>query len=104
VVERATTGRAAEAASPESAVAALRELLVEAVDADTGTGAVDPRQAKSYQALRTAYFHRVPTQEAAAEQLRMSLSTFRRHLDRGLSRVCDRLWRLELGGAPFARV
>ncbi|MEV5412819.1 ATP-binding protein [Thermopolyspora sp. NPDC052614] len=78
------------------AVKLLRDLLVEAVD----TLSDDPRTAKLHRALTTTYFHRVPTQEAAAERLSLPYSTYRRHLHQGVTRVCDLLWHREMHGLP----
>lgn len=38
------------------------------------------------------FFEDVPTQEAAAIRLGVPFSTYRRHLTRGLARVCELLW------------
>jgi hypothetical protein len=46
----------------------------------------------------TAFFRQVPTQEAAAQRLSLSLSTYRRHLTRAVEHVCEQLWKLELYG------
>ena len=67
---------------------ALPELITEAVDALRA----DPREAKLHAVLATTYFHRVPTQTAAAQRLGMPFSTYRRHLDRAQRRVCELLW------------
>jgi hypothetical protein len=76
------------------AVEALRDLLVSAVD----MLAEDPQAAHSYRVATTAFFRQVPTQEAAAERLSLSLSTYRRHLTRAIEHVCEQLWKLELYG------
>ena len=74
---------------------ALRAVLVEAVD----TLAQDARSARLHRVLATTFFHGVPTREAAAERLSLPLSTYRRHLARGIEQVCDQLWEQELYGA-----
>ncbi|MGK5550131.1 AAA family ATPase [Actinomadura kijaniata] len=79
-------------------LAALREVLDEALR----DLANDPRTAKWHRAVATAYLHGAPTQETAAERLGISLSTYRRHLARGLERLTQRLWELELHGLPAA--
>ncbi|GAB7041008.1 MULTISPECIES: AAA family ATPase [Catenuloplanes] len=73
-------------------VQTLRDLIVEAVDALRD----DTREGKLHRALATTYFHRAPTQEAAAEKLGVPFSTYRRHLTRGVERVAERLWQLEV--------
>ncbi|WP_033339322.1 ATP-binding protein [Catenuloplanes japonicus] len=70
----------------------LRDLIVEAVDSLRD----DAREGKLHRALATTYFHRAPTQEAAAEKLGVPFSTYRRHLTRGVERVAERLWQLEV--------
>ncbi|MGW2447863.1 AAA family ATPase [Streptomyces sp. NPDC001675] len=77
-------------------VAALRKIMTEAVDALKS----DPRAEKYHRALVTGYLRGAPTREAAAERLGLPLSTFRRHLSRGLERVRASLWELE--SAPRA--
>lgn len=57
-----------------------------------------PREAKYYQALYHAYLYPAPTQEEAAELLGLPLSTFRRHLKRGVTRVIEILWDQEISG------
>ena len=73
-------------------VQTLRDLIVETVDALRD----DTREGKLHRALATTYFHRAPTQEAAAEKLGVPFSTYRRHLTRGVERVAERLWQLEV--------
>ncbi|MFE0474868.1 hypothetical protein ACFW2V_24995 [Streptomyces sp. NPDC058947] len=69
-------------------VEALREVVTEAVD----TLATDPRAQKYHRALLTGFLQGSPTREAAAERLGLPLSTFRRHMSRGLERVRAALW------------
>lgn len=73
---------------------ALRQLLAEAVEAL----AQDPRTEHLCRAVSTTFFRGVPTQEAAAERLGLPLSTFRRHLARGLEEVSGVLWNKEVYG------
>ncbi|WP_181387448.1 AAA family ATPase [Streptomyces sp. Act143] len=75
----------------EHAAQMLRELLTDAVDSLS----VDPREAKLHRVLATTYFHRVPNQMIAAERLSLPYSTYRRHRQRGLERVCELLWKRE---------
>jgi hypothetical protein len=76
-------------------VASLKDLLAEAVD----TLAQDPRSAHLHKVVTTTFFQGVPTQEAAARRLGLPLSTYRRHLTRGIKETSDWLWHLELYGS-----
>ncbi len=58
----------------------------------------DPRSVDSHRALTTTFLDGTPTQEAAARRLGLSFSTYRRHLARGIERVCAMLWEREVGG------
>jgi hypothetical protein len=73
---------------------ALRELIEEAIR-DLGR---DSRAGKPHRALDVTYLRGAPTQEAAAERLGLSFSTYRRHLTAGTDRICDDLWRREISG------
>ena len=75
-------------------VRALRELLEEGIR-DLGR---DPRAGKPHRALDVTYLRGAPTQEAAAERLGLSFTTYRRHLIAGIERICEDLWRRELNG------
>jgi hypothetical protein len=61
-----------------------------------------PRDARLYDVLHHAYFHPAPSQGRAADVLRVSFSTFRRHLKVAVDRVVELLWTWELdpAGAP----
>ncbi|MEV0751879.1 AAA family ATPase [Streptosporangium sp. NPDC050280] len=72
----------------------LRHLLTTALGALAG----DARTAKFHRAPATAYLHAAPTQEASAERLAVSLSTYRRHLARGTNLIAQQLWERELHG------
>lgn len=78
-------------------VEALRAIVAGALD----TLGADPRAAKYQRAVVTGLLRGAPTREAAAERLGLPLSTFRRHLARGLDEIHAHLWELELhsGGA-----
>jgi AAA ATPase domain len=80
-------------AGPEP-VEALRAVLQETVE----TLGADPREAKPYRAITMTFMQNTPTQQAAADRLGLPFSTYRRHLTRGLGRVCDLLWQRELLG------
>jgi hypothetical protein len=92
-----TRGRLVAGADTEPAEA-LQQLLAEAVEA-LGQ---DPRTEHLRRAVTTAFFRATPTQEAAAERLGLPLSTYRRHLARGLEEVCDVLWNKEVYGTSRA--
>lgn len=87
--------RAGAAADEARRAAALQELL----RAAAGELRADPRRAGHHDALRLAYLHPAPSQERAAEQLRVSFSTFRRHLKAGVAHVSEALWQWELDGS-----
>jgi hypothetical protein len=69
----------------------LRELLDEAV----AQLRHDPRERKLHRVLKATYQHRAPSQEAAAEELGLPFSTYRRHLSRGVEHLTDLLWQRE---------
>jgi hypothetical protein len=71
---------------------ALRELLEDGIR-DLGR---DPRAGKLHRALDVTYLRGAPTQEAAAERLGLSFTTYRRHLTAGIERLCEDLWRREI--------
>jgi hypothetical protein len=73
-------------------VEALRELIEESIR-DLGR---DPRAGKPHRALDVTYLRGAPTQEAAAERLGLSFTTYRRHLMAGIERICEDLWRREI--------
>ncbi|WP_329247143.1 ATP-binding protein [Actinoallomurus sp. NBC_01490] len=79
-------------------VDALRSVLHETVE----RLADDPRDVKLHRAVTMTFLQNAPTQQAAAERLGLPFSTYRRHLTRGLERVCDLLWQRELLGARGA--
>lgn len=73
---------------------ALRELLVQAIDALGG----DPRVAKFHRTVAATYLCGAPTREVAAERLGLPFSTYRRHLLAGTERICEDLWHREIYG------
>jgi AAA ATPase domain len=77
---------------PEARLAALREVLQEAV----ATLQASPRDAKGFRALRRTYLAPAPSQEVAAQVLGLPSSTYRRHLSAGLRAITDILWEQEL--------
>ncbi|MDX3850128.1 ATP-binding protein [Streptomyces sp. AK02-01A] len=78
---------------PAGPAETLREVLTDAVDALRD----DPHRAVLHRVVAVTYFHGTPTQEAAAAQLGMAFSTYRRRLGRALEHISDRLWVLETG-------
>jgi hypothetical protein len=72
--------------------AALRALVCDAAD----TLREDPRDERFYRAVDRTYIRPAPTQERAAEVLDLPLSTYRRHLRRGVERIVEQLWHREL--------
>jgi hypothetical protein len=86
-----------ERADSAGAPAALRALLRD----ETEALRADPRAAKLHRAVHRTYLEPAPTQERAAELLRLPFSTYRRHLGAGVERIVARLWRRELYGEGF---
>ncbi|WP_301483292.1 hypothetical protein [Intrasporangium sp.] len=87
---RAVHERAGDGESPE---AVLRELLREQTDALAA-------DAKAFRAVDRTYWHRCPSQEAAAQVLGLPFSTYRRHLSHGIELLSERLWNLDVYGRP----
>src|SRR5271163_753117 len=69
----------------------LREMLAETV----GVLFANARDQKLHRVLDLTYLNPAPKQEAAAERLGLSFSTYRRHLRAGVERVGDWLWQQE---------
>jgi adenylate cyclase len=70
---------------------ALRTLMTETAQ----TLFANERDQRLYRVLELTYFNPVPKQEAAAERLGMSFSTYRRHLAAGVDRLIEWLWQQE---------
>jgi hypothetical protein len=85
-------------ASELDPAASLVQLLRQAVEALHG----GPREEKLYRALFLTYIEPAPTQEAAAERLRLPFNTYRYQLSRGIERVSDWLWAREIAASDFA--
>ncbi|MFJ2261582.1 AAA family ATPase [Streptomyces sp. NPDC087844] len=84
---------------PETdAVDALRDAVATSIETLHGTA----RDEQLHKVVTTTYFKRVPNQEAVAERLHISFSTYRRHLAAALERICGLLWQLEIHGTPQA--
>jgi hypothetical protein len=71
---------------------ALRDRLTEAIE----VLATEPEFVKSYRAVVARYLEPTLTHEAAAERVGLPFSTYRRHLNRGVERICEELWRREV--------
>ena len=75
------------AATPQ----ALRALLAETAE----TLFTSERDKRVYRVLDLTYFNPAPKQEAAADRLGLSFSTYRRHLTEGIDRLTEWLWQQE---------
>lgn len=58
----------------------------------------DPGQARLHRVLSVTFASGAATQEAAAQRLHLSFSTYRRHLAAGLEVLSEALWHRELSG------
>lgn len=72
------------------------ELLASLVRRTVERLADDERDHKLYRVLDRTYLRPAATQERAAELLDLPLSTYKRHLNRGIDRVIAELWHQEL--------
>jgi adenylate cyclase len=75
------------AATPQ----ALKALIAETAESLFA----NQRDQRLYRVLELTYFNPAPKQEAAAERLGMSFSTYRRHLAAGVDRLTEWLWQRE---------
>ena len=75
-------------------ITTLRALVQEAAEALQHS----PRRVKWYRALYHTYLQPAPTQEKAAELVDVPISSFRRHLHRGIACVAEILWQWETSG------
>jgi hypothetical protein len=73
----------------------LHVLLREALE----TLKTSPKDEKFYRALLYTYFQPAVSQEGAAERLGLPFNTYRYHLARGIQRISEWLWNLELSGS-----
>ncbi|MEV8507739.1 ATP-binding protein [Actinoplanes sp. NPDC051475] len=87
LLARASGGRTAEA---------LRAVVEEAA----ATLADSPRDRSAYRALHHTYLQPAGTQQAAADLLRLPMSTYRRHLAAGVERLTEILWQRESAVEP----
>jgi hypothetical protein len=72
---------------------ALKRLIAEAADSLQAT----PRDMKLHRAFYHTYLKPAASQEQASEIIDVPFSTYRRHLQAGVDRVTELLWRKELG-------
>ena len=86
---RLLTRSGPDAATPR----ALKDLIAETAE----TLFASERDQKLYRVLELTYFNPVPKQEAAAAQLGMSFSSYRRHLAAAVDRLTEWLWHQEQG-------
>jgi hypothetical protein len=84
---RLLTRSGSSASTPQS----LRSLLAETAK----TLFASERDQRLYRVLDLTYFNPAPKQEAAADRLGLSFSTYRRHLTSGVDRLVEWLWQQE---------
>lgn len=77
-----------ELAEEERPAALQRAIEAAATELETS-----PHDRRAFRALHHTYLRPAPTQQAAADLLGLPMSTFRRHLAEGVSRLTDLLWR-----------
>jgi energy-coupling factor transporter ATP-binding protein EcfA2 len=73
-------------------IAALREVIKSAAAELSGS----PHDRRGYRALHHTYLQPAATQQHAADLLALPMSTFRRHLSTGVTRLAAVLWQREL--------
>lgn len=79
---------------------ALQALIAEAAE----TLFANQRDQRLYRVLDLTYFNPLAKQEAAAERLGLSFSTYRRHLTAGVDRLTEWLWQQEQGVRDTAAI
>jgi hypothetical protein len=84
-----------EAVREDASPATLQQLIRQAAESLRSA----PRSEKFYRAVEHTYLRPAPSQERAAEQLRLAFSTYRYHLARGTDAVIASLWERELNGS-----
>jgi hypothetical protein len=85
--------RLAAGAGTADRVAALQAAVREAA----GQLQAAPKGLRGYRAVHHTYLQPAETQQAAADLLRLPMSTFRRHLTEGVRELTALLWQQELG-------
>jgi hypothetical protein len=91
---RFITARAGPSSTTGDRTSLLQSILRESVAQLAGT----PRGAKLAAALERTYLDPADTQEAAAEELGLPFSTYRRHLVSGIEEITEILWQAEHDG------
>ncbi|MFE2140758.1 hypothetical protein ACFXA3_03200 [Streptomyces sp. NPDC059456] len=89
---RAVAARAGQGAGPDERATALAALLRETA-AELQAA---PRDRRAHRALHHTHLQPAGTQQRAADLLGLPMSTYRRHLAAGVSRLTEELWRREL--------
>ncbi|MDN5859422.1 MAG: hypothetical protein L0H84_12440, partial [Pseudonocardia sp.] len=74
----------------------LAQLLTEAAEALRATA----HERGLFDVVDRTFLHPAATQERAAQALHLSFSTYRRHRDRAVLQIVERLWDREIYGAP----
>ncbi len=85
--------RRSEGRSRAARIEALRAIIKESANQMKAS----PCDLKLLRAVHYTWITPLPTQEAAAERLDLPFSTYRRHLARGVKRLAEILWELEIG-------
>ena len=80
----------------QPAASDLKALLAQTADALFAS----ERDRRLYRTIELTYFNPAPKQEAAAERLGMSFSTYRRQLTSGVDRMTEWLWQQERSARP----
>jgi len=87
-----------ERVEPDADTKARIQILRSAIFDQANSLTASSKDAKLYQAGSTSYFKPARSQEVAAEQLDVSIASYRRHLKAGVQRVVELLWQIETGG------
>lgn len=90
---RLVADRAGATTHENQRIDVLKKLITEAAETLQST----PRDTKLYRAFYHTYIKPAASQEQASEIIDVPFSTYRRHLQAGVKRVAELLWRKELG-------
>jgi hypothetical protein len=82
----------AASGAPASGPERLRSLIMDGIASLAGNA----RTERYHRALHRTYIDPAPTQEAAAEDLDLPFSTYRRHLTTGIALLTEHLWQREI--------
>ena len=94
VSQQSGTTKSGTTNSSTDKIAALQNVLRESCEHLNASG----RRKLFYEALRLTYLEPAMTQEAAAAQMDVPFSSYRRYLKEGLERVSEELWQRENTG------